>query len=205
MNRRPLLIAVIVVVVAVLTWLGLQDQNDAGLTEPANSAPGTNAPAPGRAGTATPTTPDPASATDSETAQTEQHHDHDHDHEAGEDAVETLDEPVEASWSPATRSSAEQAATAAMAAYTDHQATQKKWWKRLEPLLTPGAQFVYADVPHEQIPATKVTGKVTVERTDSTLLATATVPTDADTYELVLTRVNGAADWLVDKIVPTGQ
>lgn len=195
MNRRPVLWALGVGAVVALTWVGLQDQEDPAPQSPAGAP--TQHSADSSTGGAPGAPHEPESPADG--------HDHEHDSdqaEVGEDAVESLDVPVRAEWNSAARRSVARTAEAAMTVYTDHQGTKARWWKRLEPLLTPGARFVYADVPPEQIPATEVTAKVTAHGTDSPLLATATVPTDAGPYELTLTRANGAADWLVDKIVP---
>lgn len=91
-----------------------------------------------------------------------------------------------------------------MAAFARPTLGHDTWWAELEPQLSAQAQRDYAYVDPANVPATAVTGAASIVEESSAYLARVQVPTDAGLYVVVLSRLDGAAPWLTERITPPG-
>lgn len=98
------------------------------------------------------------------------------------------------------------AATTAMTAFVDHSLPAEAWWEAFEQYLTPEAKYVWLGTDPRNIPATAITGALTIVGESTATRVTISVPTDAGTYELMLTRhvSSGSAPgpWRVFSLTP---
>ncbi len=118
------------------------------------------------------------------------------------DTGETIAPEVVPTWDAASRSTAVDAATAAMTAFARPDLDYDTWWAALAPLLTQKAAQDYTYVDPANIPARQVTAGAQLVDDTSAYVAVVSVPTDAGTYSLTLARTDGAAPWLVTRISP---
>lgn len=130
---------------------------------------------------------------------------HDHGHGVVHDFhgghPRTPDTP--AVWDAAAERSALDAATQTMTAYVSHTGKDRDtWWAELAPHLDAIATRDYAWVEPATIPATALTGPVTITAGETATLATATAPTNAGDYTLTLSRKDGAHPWEAGRIEP---
>lgn len=207
--RRAVVVAIVVVVLAIGTWVGwpreggpadptAQETGEVTAQDDFGNPEGTSDGSAGVQGE------DPATAPVDEPV--------DGQPAAGDPAIEVTGEPefdetapskpVEAAWDDTVRTAALDAARATMTAFAATDKTAAAWWDGLEPLLTPQARPVYQDVDPRLVPVTEVTGEPEVTDETSTLLAEVAVPTDIGPYTVLLTRADGAAPWLAEQIRP---
>jgi hypothetical protein len=110
---------------------------------------------------------------------------------------------------PGLSASAAAAAIAAahqvMIRYARPQLSAQAWLSGMDPVLTQDAAAQFAGTDPSQIPAHQVTGAATLASDSTGGGAVATVPTDAGTYQVFLTRANGSTVWLAEQITPPGQ
>jgi hypothetical protein len=203
--RRAVIVAIVVVALAIGTWIGWP--REGGPVEPTTQEISDAVTPPGQDDFGNPVgTPDDRA---DEPAATEEV---DGQPEAGDPAIEVTaepefdesapSEPVEATWDDTVRKAARDAARATMTAFAATDRTAADWWDGLGPLLTPQARPVYQDVDPRLVPVTEVTGEPEITDETSTLLAEVAVPTDIGPYTVLLTRADGAAPWLAEQIRP---
>jgi hypothetical protein len=110
---------------------------------------------------------------------------------------------------PGLSASAAAAAIAAahqvMIRYARPQLSAQAWLSGMDPVLTQDAAAQFAGTAPSQIPAHQVSGAATLASDSTGGGAVATVPTDAGTYQVFLTRANGSTVWLAEQITPPGQ
>ncbi len=112
----------------------------------------------------------------------------------------TLD--VAPTWDASGRSAAVTSAQAVVAAFTRHDLDPTSWWAGLSPLLSAQAQLDYSGVNPASVPAHEVTGVGQIIDDSSAAVARVTVPTDAGTYTVILSRTGGTRPWLAEQIQP---
>lgn len=105
-------------------------------------------------------------------------------------------------WDDTARGAAAAAAETVMAAFARPDLDVEAWWAGVEPLLSPQAAQDYAYVDPASVPATEVTGPAVLVQDTSAYVAGVQVPTDAGDYLVVLSRADGAAPWLVERVTP---
>ncbi|WP_250443995.1 hypothetical protein [Actinotalea sp. C106] len=105
-------------------------------------------------------------------------------------------------WDPAAREQAASAAAAAMAAFARPDLDPGSWWAELAPLLSAQGQMDYQYVDPAVVPARAVTGPGQVLDETSALVAPVAVPTDVGTYEVIVSRTDAGAPWLVERLTP---
>lgn len=162
-----------------------------------------------------PFSPAPASSTPAAASRPSElspgHVDDQLEHDSHEHAHEHLDEPVASSepapavWDATVATAATQAATAALEAFArpaGPEVDAAAWWTRLEPLLSTAAAPVYASVDPRLVPYTQVQHVDPALRAGSDLLAAVTATTDAGAYDVLLSRVDGASPWRVERLRP---
>lgn len=121
----------------------------------------------------------------------------------GEARVRTpLPEPT----ADADRSDATVLAVRAMQLYARRDVSAQRWLDELSPLMTQqGAQDLVGTDPIN-VPPTKVSGPGRSVPMQTDRLATILVPTDAGTYQVLLSRTPEQPQWLVERITsPQGQ
>jgi hypothetical protein len=101
-----------------------------------------------------------------------------------------------------SRTTALDAATAALAAFARPALDPAQWWAELQPLLSPAAAVAYEGTDPAAVPASAVTGPPQATPAVSGYLATVLVPTDAGDYAVLLVREGDGAPWLVERITP---
>lgn len=101
-----------------------------------------------------------------------------------------------------SREAAATAATSAMEAFTSHLDDEDAWWAALEPMLSRQAAADYAGTDPAQVPARAVTGEAELVDDSSAYLAVVEVPTDAGTYQVMLSRAGAGELWLVERLTP---
>lgn len=119
-----------------------------------------------------------------------------------EDTGETVVPQVVATWDARSRAAVVAAAVTATTAFARPGVPFDAWWAELSPLLTQRAQQDYAFVDPANVPATAVTGPGVLVDETSAYVAGVQVPTDVGPYTVLLTRVDGAAPWLVSRLTP---
>lgn len=105
-----------------------------------------------------------------------------------------------ATWDAPSRSAVVEAAEVAMKAYARPDLSQKEWFAALEPLLTYDTAVEYASVDPKTIRASRVTGPGIITFDESAYVAGVDVPTNADSYEVLLSRQHADDAWLVVSI-----
>lgn len=80
------------------------------------------------------------------------------------------------------------AGTAAMAAFLDHSLPADQWWEVFAVYLTSDAKYVWQGTDPRNIPATKITGAVSVLGEPTATRVQLSVPTDAGVYEVTVVR-----------------
>ena len=119
-----------------------------------------------------------------------------------QDTGETTGAQVVPTWDPASRAAVSAAAAAALTAFAHPDLSYEQWWTALRPHLSAAAQVDYAYVDPASVPAKAVTGAAQIVDESSAYVAGVQVPTDVGTYTLVLSRVDGTAPWLTERITP---
>lgn len=109
---------------------------------------------------------------------------------------------VAPTWDASARSAAVTSAQAVMSAFTRHDLDPTSWWAGLSPLLSAQAQLDYSGVDPAAVPAHEVTGVGQIVEDTSAAVARVTVPTDAGTYTVILSRTGEARPWLAEQIRP---
>jgi hypothetical protein len=121
------------------------------------------------------------------------------------DTGETYAPQVVPEWDAESRASVVAAAEKAMAAYARPDLPFDQWWAAVQPLLDQKASQDYAYMDPSRIVATQLTGSAVIVDDTSAYVATVDVPTNAGTYSLILSRVDGKSPWLVSRfILPEG-
>lgn len=110
-------------------------------------------------------------------------------------------EPVP-TWDAQQRSAAIAAAENALTSFVRPDLSSTDWWNALSPLLTTQAQQDYRSVDPANIPARQLTGPGTIVDDRSAYVVSVNIPTDAGTYGVLLTRLDGAAPWLASRFTP---
>jgi hypothetical protein len=105
-------------------------------------------------------------------------------------------------WDDASRKEARTLAQDVMTAYARPDAPQEQWWAEFSKHLSGQAAYDYQWVDPASIPARAVTGPATITAEPSVYLAELTVPTDAGTYGVLLSRTDGPSPWQVERITP---
>ncbi|MDA8438489.1 MAG: hypothetical protein M0Z51_06465 [Propionibacterium sp.] len=109
---------------------------------------------------------------------------------------------VAPTWDASARSTAATSAQAVVAAFARHDLDPTSWWAGLSPLLSARAQLDYSGVDPAAVPAHEVTGVGQIIDDSSAAVAKVTVPTDAGTYTVILSRTGEASPWLAEQIQP---
>lgn len=107
-------------------------------------------------------------------------------------------------WDEESRASAQSTAAAALAAFARPDLDHSAWWEGFSPFLTPAAAAGYVATDPVNIPVSEVTGTPRLLEEDSTYLARVRVPTDAGPHEVLLSRTDADAGWLVEQITRAG-
>lgn len=106
---------------------------------------------------------------------------------------------------PTDVDAAQAAAVAAMTDYLARERTPEDWWAKLSPHLSPEAAYYIEGTNPARIPASTMTGEASATASSATLV-TVTVPSDAGTYTLVMTKRGdqGVSDspWIVFSFTP---
>ena len=105
-------------------------------------------------------------------------------------------------WDDASRTEAQTLAREVMTAYARPDVPQEQWWAEFSVHLSAQAAYDYQWVDPTSIPARAVTGPATITAEPSVYLAELTVPTDAGTYGVLLSRTDGPSTWQVERITP---
>jgi len=119
-----------------------------------------------------------------------------------QDTGETVGAQAVPTWDAASRAAVTAAATTVLTAFARPDLSYDQWWTALEPLLSAQAQLDYAYVDPANVAAKAVTGEAQIVDESSAYVAHVQVPTDVGTYTLVLSRVDGSAAWLTERITP---
>lgn len=119
-----------------------------------------------------------------------------------EDTGEVVGDHVVPEWDAQSREAVTRTAEKAMTAFARPGMAADQWWDELEPLLSSAAQLDYSYTDPANVPASAVTGPGTLVDDSSAYLGYVEVPTDAGTYTVVLSRLDGAAPWLVERLAP---
>lgn len=101
-------------------------------------------------------------------------------------------------WDEAATVAAGRSADEAVAAFLA-EADDAVWWTTVSPLLSPTAQQAYVGTDPAEVPGSTVFGSPVVLDAGSAYLARVHVPTDAGDYEVLLSRTEGGAPWLVER------
>jgi len=115
------------------------------------------------------------------------------------DDGEVIDAPTA---DPDSQSSAVATAEAAVAAYARPDLSPAAWYDGLLPHLSQRGADAYLGTDPSTIPATRVTGDGTVLEGSTEVLLIVTVPTDAGTYNVTMTRSDATRPWLAERIRP---
>lgn len=101
-------------------------------------------------------------------------------------------------WDEAAVVAAGRSAQDAVAAFVSD-ADDAVWWTTVSPLLSPTAQQAYVGTDPAEVPGSTVLDVPTVLDAGSAYLARVLVPTDAGGYEVLLSRTEADAPWLVER------
>ncbi|WP_298462049.1 hypothetical protein [uncultured Cellulomonas sp.] len=107
-----------------------------------------------------------------------------------------------AQWDPAAAAAAQEAARAAMVAFARPDLPAEQWWEQLHGHLSAPAQGAYVNVDPRLVPCRLVQSAGPAQRAGSDLLAVVPIVTDAGTYEVLLSRMDGSSGWLVERLTP---
>lgn len=88
-----------------------------------------------------------------------------------------------------------------VAAFAAQNLTQEQWWSGFSAYLTPEAQSVWQYTDATKVPATTVTGDVTVVDSDENAVV-CEVPTDAGIYVVTVYRDDPTVPWLISDLTP---
>lgn len=106
-------------------------------------------------------------------------------------------------WNEESKTAAGRVAAAAMADYARPKEQRTRWANDFARWLTPQAVADYSTVDPANIPASRVTGTVTLTVDESNGYgATATVPTNAGPYTVQLLRTSKDSPWKVNRLTP---
>ncbi|WP_143426817.1 hypothetical protein [Georgenia soli] len=105
-------------------------------------------------------------------------------------------------WDDTSREEAQRLARDAMTAYARPDTPPDQWWAEFSKHLSAQAAYDYQWVDPTSIPARAVTGPASITAEPSVYLAELTVPTDAGTYGVLLSRTDGPGPWKVERITP---
>jgi hypothetical protein len=94
------------------------------------------------------------------------------------------------------------AATKVVQTFAQPQLSADKWWAQMLPLLSQQGGVAYEGTDPSQIPVHRVTGAGTVLPDSTEVSLIVQLPTDADLYNITLTRPAASAPWLADRIRP---
>ncbi len=119
-----------------------------------------------------------------------------------EDTGEVITPRAVPQWDTQSRAAAAAAGEEVMRAFARPDLDHESWWAALEPLLSSEAQVDYAYVEPANIPAREVTAEPSVREDTSAYIAHVTVPTDIGEYTVLLSRQDGNAPWLAERITP---
>jgi len=130
--------------------------------------------------------------------------------EPDENGHEHLDEavpspaPAPAVWDGQVATAATEAARGALEAFAQPPAAvdAAAWWTALQRTLSSAAVPIYSNVDPRLVPYTQVVQVDPAQQAGSDLLASVTATTDAGTYNVLLSRADGASPWLVEQLRP---
>jgi hypothetical protein len=105
-------------------------------------------------------------------------------------------------WDDASRESAVTAAETVLSAFAQPDLSFDQWWAQVQPLLDQKASQDYSYMDPAVIPVTEITGEGTLLDEDSAYVARVEVPTNAGSYTVIMSRVDGNAPWLTSRIIP---
>jgi hypothetical protein len=94
------------------------------------------------------------------------------------------------------------AATKAMQTFAQPQLRADKWWAQMLPLLSEQGGVAYEGTDPSQIPAHQVTGAGSVLQGSTEVSLIVQLLTDTGLYNITLTRPDGSAPWLADRVRP---
>lgn len=105
-------------------------------------------------------------------------------------------------WDNDAEGEALQIAEQILTAQLDTDRHEDDWWEDWSQYLSPQALDRYQFVPPEAIAPATITGPAVLDPASEPSIALVDIPTDLGTYRIVLTRLDGAAPWLVDAVTP---
>jgi hypothetical protein len=115
----------------------------------------------------------------------------------------TVPATIGISWDQASKDRAVDVAEKAMADFARPAVEERQWANDLARWLTPQATADYSAVDPANIPASRVTGPVTLSVDESNGYAVmAAVPTNVGTYTVQLLRTGKDAPWKVNRLTP---
>ena len=117
--------------------------------------------------------------------------------DVGHDNILVTPGPVP-TWDEAAMVAAGRIAEDAVAAFVSD-ADDAVWWTTVSPLLSPTAQQAYVGTDPAEVPGSTVLGSPVLLDAGSAYLARVLVPTDAGDYEVLLSRTEAGAPWLVER------
>jgi hypothetical protein len=105
-------------------------------------------------------------------------------------------------WDNGAADEALEIAEQVLTAQLDTDRHEDEWWEDWSQYLSPHALELYQFVPPEAIAPATITGPAVLNAVSEPSVALVDVPTDLGMYRIVLTRLDGAAPWLVDAVTP---
>ena len=117
--------------------------------------------------------------------------------DVGHDDIRVTPGPVP-TWDEAAIAAAGSSAEDAVVAFVSD-SDDAVWWTTVSPLLSPTAQQAYVGTDPAEVPGSTVLGSAVVLDAGSAYLARVLVPTDAGDYEVLLSRTDAGAPWLVER------
>ncbi|MCU1533414.1 MAG: hypothetical protein JWO49_2985 [Arthrobacter sp.] len=115
----------------------------------------------------------------------------------------TVPATIGISWDQASKDAAADIAEKAMADFARPGVEERQWANDLARWLTPPATADYSAVDPANIPASRVSGPVTLSDDDANGYGVmAAVPTNAGTYTVQLLRTGKDAPWKVNRLTP---
>lgn len=106
---------------------------------------------------------------------------------------------------PKAQQDAAQVAVNTMAIFGRKDLPYEQWWALLAPNLTSAGQFAFEYTEPANVPVHQVTGDPSALEENWTTNGAIAVPTDAGTYQVLLSRPTADSGWLVWDIVPPGR
>jgi hypothetical protein len=120
----------------------------------------------------------------------------------GPDQGQTASSPTE----DATRAAVAEAAAAVLDTWSSPGAAYAGWWRKLEPMLTPGGREAYAYTDPAQVPDLEQIEVDEVELHDSGGTATVYFTTSQGRFGVDMSRRSSGAKWLANRVVfPDGE